>query len=170
MSETELLLLGLLKESPKHPYRIKKKIEELSNTFLGLRIESIYYPLKKMEEKGLISKKIIRKGKRPERYIYSITKEGEIRFLELLNRSFLSIQRPYFNIDLSLYFLPYVDKDIAKRKLKARVALLNRIKRGLEKAKLDFKKELTHFAIILEHNLELVKSEIKFITHLISFL
>lgn len=168
MIEQELLLLGLLKEGKKHPYSLKKRVKEISNTFIGLKAESIYYPLRKMEKEGLISKKITKKGKRPQKYVYSITNKGENRFSELLNKSFLSIQRPYFNIDLSLYFLPYVDKDTAKRKLKVRVSLLKRIKRGLEKMKKDFERNLPHFVIILEHNLELVKSEIKFITRLIS--
>jgi len=169
MIDSELLLLGLLKESPEHPYSIKKKIKEISRTFLGLRQESIYYPLRKMESEGLISKRIIRNRKRPEKYVYSITKKGENRFLELLNKSFFSIQRPYFNIDLSLYFLPYINKDLAKRRLRSRSDLLNRIKRGLEEMRKDFPKT-SHLAIILEHNLELVKSEIRFISHLIEIL
>jgi len=166
MNAIELLLLGLLKESPKHPYSIKKTIKEISDIFVGLKVGSIYYPLRKMEAEGLISKRIARNRRRPEKHIYSITKKGEERFFELLNKSFLSIQRPYFNIDLSLYFLPYVKKTIAKRRLKARYNLLNRIKRGLEEQKLDFKKNF-HLSIILDHNLRLAKSEIKFISHLI---
>ena len=50
MIEHELLFLGLLKEGPKHGYEIKKMIEEDLSQFIGLKIKSIYYPLKKMEK------------------------------------------------------------------------------------------------------------------------
>ena len=44
--EQELLLLGLLKESPKHGYEIKKKIKEMLSLFAGVDLKSIYYPLR----------------------------------------------------------------------------------------------------------------------------
>ncbi|HQP12472.1 MAG TPA: hypothetical protein PK470_06885, partial [Candidatus Omnitrophota bacterium] len=81
------------------------------------------------------------------------------------------IERPYFNIDLSLYFIPYVNQKIARRKLKARLFFLHRIKKGLEKF-LDRKNVLTspHLKIILEHDLDLVEAEIKSFKRLIETL
>src|SRR6185503_12426723 len=100
---------------------------------VGLKIKSIYYPLKKMEKLGLVQKDVGREGKWPEKYIYSLTKKGEKIFEHLITESFLSIERPYFNIDLSLYFLQYVDKKISTRKLRGRIIFLKRIKRNLER-------------------------------------
>src|SRR3989338_4855247 len=54
MIEHELLFLGLLKEGPKHGYEIKRLIEEELFPFVGLKIKSIYYPLKTMEKLGLV--------------------------------------------------------------------------------------------------------------------
>ncbi len=161
MIEHELLFLGLLKEGPKHGYEIKRKIEEELFPFVGLKIKSIYYPLKKMEKLGLVHKDVGREGKWPEKFVYSITPKGEKIFDHLINESFLSIERPYFNIDLSLYFLPHVDQRIAKRRLRARVIFLNRIKRELEALKNKIKVTSPHLHIILDHDLELVMAEIK---------
>src|SRR3989338_8418848 len=148
MIEHELLFLGLLMEGPKHGYEIKRLIEEELQPFIGLKIKSIYYPLKKMEQLGLINKDVGREGKWPEKFIYSITPKGEKIFDHLVTESFLSIDRPYFSIDLALYFLPYVDKSIAQKRLRMRVIFLNRIKRDLEK----LKKTTTakHLLVILE--------------------
>ena len=93
MIEHELLFLGLLKEGPKHGYEIKRKIEEELFPFVGLKIKSIYYPLKKMEQLGLGNKDAGREGKWPEKFVYSITPKGEKIFDHLINESFLSIDR-----------------------------------------------------------------------------
>jgi len=169
MIEHELLFLGLLKDGPKHGYEIKRLIEDELFRFVGLKIRSIYYPLKKMEKLGLVKKDIGREGKWPEKYVYSLTLKGEKIFDHLITESFLSIERPYFNIDLSLYFLQYVDKKIAKRQLRGRVMFLNRIKReltSLKNAKIDQK----HLKIIFEHDIDLVEAEIKSIAKLTDIL
>ncbi|MFA5088966.1 MAG: PadR family transcriptional regulator [Candidatus Omnitrophota bacterium] len=170
MIEHELLFLGLLMEGPKHGYEIKRLIEEDLLPFVGLKIKSIYYPLKKMEQLKLIEKDVGREGKWPEKYIYSITPQGRKIFDHLITESFLSIERPYFNIDLSLYFLEYVDKKIAIRRLRARVIFLRRIKRDLESLKKNLKVTKKHLLIILEHDLDLVEAEIKSISKLIEAL
>ena len=170
MIEHELLFLGLLKEGPKHGYEIKRKIEEELFPFVGLKIKSIYYPLKKMEKLGLVHKDVGREGRWPEKFTYSITPQGEKIFEHLIAESFLTIERPYFNIDLSLYFLPYADKSIAKRKLRARVIFLSRIKRDLEALRQNRKHPFQHLQIILDHDIDLVIAEIKSIMSLIEIL
>ncbi len=170
MIEHELLFLGLLKEGPKHGYEIKRLIEEELFPFVGLKIKSIYYPLKKMERLGLVNKDVGREGKWPEKFVYSITPKGEKIFEHLITESFLSIERPYFNIDLSLYFLPHVDKKIASRHLKARVIFLKRIQRDLENLEKNIKSTSQHLKIILEHDLALVTAEIRSISSLIETL
>ena len=167
MIEHELLFLGLLKDGPKHGYEIKRQIEEELFPFVGLKIKSIYYPLKKMEKLGLIKKDSGREGKWPEKFVYSLTAKGDKIFDHLITESFISIERPYFNIDLSLYFLQYVDKKIAKRQLRGRVMFLKRIKRELEDLKKTLKEtSKKHIKVILDHDIDLVDAEIKSIARL----
>lgn len=161
MIEHELLFLGLLKDGPKHGYEIKRLIEEELFPLVGLKIKSIYYPLKKMEKLGLIRKDVGREGRWPEKYIYSLTPKGDKIFDHLITDSFLSIERPYFNIDLSLYFLPYVDKKIARRQLRGRVLFLRRIRRELQTLQKTMKPSLRHVTVILDHDLDLVDAEIR---------
>ena len=170
MIEHELLFLGLLMEGPKHGYEIKKIIEDELVPFVGLKIKSIYYPLKKMEQSGLVEKDVGREGKFPEKFIYRITPKSEKIFHHLVNESFLSIERPYFSIDLSLYFMQYVDKRLAKRRLRARVIFLKRIQRELENLKKNVKETSSHQRIILEHELDMVSAEVKSISRLIETL
>lgn len=170
MIEHELLFLGLLKEGPKHGYEIKRLIEEELFPFVGLKIKSIYYPLKKMEKLGLIKKDVGREGKWPEKYVYSLTPKGDKIFDHLITESFISIERPYFNIDLSLYFLPYVEKKIAKRQLRGRILFLRRIRRDLQGLQKTMKTSHKHVNVILDHDLDLVEAEIRSIGRLMETL
>lgn len=170
MIEHELLFLGLLKDGPKHGYEIKRLIEEELFPLVGVKIKSIYYPLKKMEKLGIVQKDVGREGKWPEKFVYSLTPKGEKIFDHMVTESFLSIERPYFNIDLSLYFLQYVDKKIAKRQLRGRVLFLKRIKRDLESFRKNADNAKKHLQIILDHDLDLVEAEIKSIMRLAEIL
>ncbi len=166
MIEHELLFLGLLKDGPKHGYEIKRLIEEELFPLVGVKIKSIYYPLKKMERLGIVQKDVGREGKWPEKFVYSLTPKGEKLFDHMVTESFLSIERPYFNIDLSLYFLQYVDKKIAKRQLRGRVLFLRRIRRDLESFRKGMDNAKKHLQVILDHDMDLVDAEIKSIQRL----
>lgn len=164
----ELVLLGLLKESPRHGYEIKKKIKEMLPLFAGVDFKSIYYPLKVLEKKGLVIKYIDKSGRRPQRFVYELTPKGKAKFYELLNKSFLNFKRPQFSLDLSLYFLDYIKPDIAKRRLRARAQILKKLAKSLRDSANSFKnKKSTSLVYILEHNLQMVEAELNFLSNLI---
>lgn len=167
MIEHELLFLGLIKESPKHGYEIKMRIKEILSLFAGVDLKSIYYPLQVLEKQGLIAKKINREGRRPERFVYTLTPKGENRFNELLSRSFLDFKRPQFSLDLSLYFLNYLKPDIVRRRLRARQLILKKLSRGLEQMIKSKKAKKASLGRILEHNLQMVETETRFLSELI---
>jgi DNA-binding PadR family transcriptional regulator len=167
MIEHELLLLGLLKESPKHGYEIKKKIKDIFSLFAGIELKSVYYPLGVLEKEGLVVKRISKPGRRPQRFVYALTTKGESKFRELLTKSLLNFKRPQFSLDLSLYFLHYIKPGIAKRRLRARMLILKRLSQGLRQtiASLKNKKPFS-LGAILEHDLQMVETEYKFLTRL----
>jgi DNA-binding PadR family transcriptional regulator len=170
MIEHELLFLGLLMEKPKHGYDIKRQIKDELAPFIGLEIKSIYYPLKKMEKSGLIKKEIGKEGNWPEKNVYSITAKGRKRFDELITRSFLTIERPYFQLNLSLYFLSYVDREEAKRRLKARVALLKKVRQRIVDSFEQVHGKPGHLTRIVQHDLDLCDAEILSVTRLIGLI
>ena len=171
MIEHEIILLGLLKESPKHGYEIKKKTKDIFSLFSGVDLKSIYYPLRILEKKGLVVKRANKQGKRPQRFVYELTTKGEHRFNELLSGSFLNFKRPEFSLDLSLYFLQYIKPDIAKRRLRARMRLLEKLAISLKQMIVSLQqKKSSSWANIVEHNLQMVEAESKFLANLINTL
>jgi DNA-binding PadR family transcriptional regulator len=169
MIEHELLLLGLLKESPKHGYEIKRRIREILFLFMGIDLKSIYYPLRVLEKKGLVTQRIDKAGRRPQRFVYELTKKGKLRFEELLAHSLLELKRPQFNLDLSLYFLNYIPAKMRYRRLRARIFMLNKIASGMREmlASPDKKGLPLSLSPILEHNLNMLEAETKFLQGLI---
>jgi DNA-binding PadR family transcriptional regulator len=171
MMEQELILLGLLKESPKHGYEIKKKIKEILSLFAGVDLKSIYYPLRALEKKGLVIKHITKQGRRPLRFVYELTPKGQSRFRELLSKSLLNFKRPQFSLDLSLYFLNYLEPAIVRRRLRGRTLVLKNLIKDLKHTVKSLKnKKSTSLVRILEHNLQMVQTEAKFLSSLIEIL
>jgi len=171
MIEHEIILLGLLKESPKHGYEIKKKIKEILSLFAGVELKSVYYPLKILEQKGLVVKRKSKPSKRPERFVYELTPKGELRFQTLLGESFLNFKRPEFSLDLSLFFLNYINPKFAKRRLRARLNVLEKLAVDMKQMiETLTKKRPPAWVHILEHNLQMVETESKFLSGLIQTL
>lgn len=167
MIEQELILLGLLKESPKHGYEIKKKIREIFSLFAGIDYKSIYYPLRILEKRGLVVKRFSRQGRRPQRITYALSDKGAKRFQELLNESLLNFKRPQFSLDLSLYFLHYIKPEFARRRLHARIFILRKLAKEIAQMVESLKKEKpASLAEIMKHNLELLEAEAGFLSRL----
>ncbi|MFA6357504.1 MAG: helix-turn-helix transcriptional regulator [Candidatus Omnitrophota bacterium] len=168
MIEQELILLGLLRQSPKHGYEIKVKAREILSLFAGVQLKSIYYPLRILEKKGLLTKQKVKKSKRPERVVYCLTVKGRERFEVLLNKNLLDFKRPEFTLDLSLYFLGFLKPTLARRRLEKRLEILGKISRGIENmfSSKELKDSLP-LSRIMEHNLYLLKAEATFLSNLL---
>ncbi|MFC1709851.1 PadR family transcriptional regulator [Candidatus Omnitrophota bacterium] len=169
--EQELVILGLLKDKPRHGYEIKKQISDFFAYFPGLEFKSIYYSLSSLEQKDMVKKTVTASKNRPDKYVYTLTQKGKDRFKVLLNKSFIHIQRPYFGIDASLFFLPYLRPESTRVKLRARLRILKKIERGILHVFPVFQQQKPrHLLSILEHNLELIKAEINFTSALMESL
>lgn len=168
MIEQELILLGLLAQSPKHGYQIKLKIREILSFFAGIQLKSIYYPLRILEKKGLLAKQAGKSGSRPKRFVYCLTDKGKQRFEMLLNKNLLDFTRPQFTLDLSLYFLNFMKPAFTRRRLKKRLEILEKISGGIERM-LNSKdlKDSISLCRIMEHNLCLLHAESAYLSSLL---
>lgn len=170
MKIQELVILGLLNQSPEHGYQIKKFLKQVLALYADIETESIYYPLQRLEKQGMVQKRIGREGQRPEKHVYSITDKGRKYFKDLLIKNLLFLHRPFINIDLSLYFLPSIDADVVQKKLRIRIRGLEKIKHWLLQQRTLNKKEQRHLDFIVEHNLALLEAEQRFTNKLLQTL
>jgi DNA-binding PadR family transcriptional regulator len=99
-----MYILGLLQRfGPQHGYQIKKTIAEQLADFTQIKLPTIYYHLKKMEEAGLLSSNTALSG-RPEKTIYTVTDKGLEAFRNMLNELIRFEYRPVFPTDGVFYF------------------------------------------------------------------
>ena len=133
-----------------------------------LEAKSIYYSLKKMEKEGFIKKKGLTRGKHLRKYIYTITPKGEREFVALCGQTLASQRRPFIDMDIALYFLPYLDRKNIVARLRLRARFFEKVKEWLTD-KLSTKNEFPiHHRLLLKHHLNLLKTEEDFVKEIIN--
>jgi transcriptional regulator len=82
---SELLILSLLEDQPRHGYEIGKLIELRSGGTLHFHVASLYPLLYRLEKRGWIQGRWVEKASQRRRRYYRLTAEGQ-RVLELQRR------------------------------------------------------------------------------------
>ena len=91
INEREAAVLGLLCESPLYGYTIEKIIEERGmRHWTDIGFSSIYYVLKRLESKMLITSYCEQQKDKPSRKVYTITDDG-LDMMKRTVRSFLTL-------------------------------------------------------------------------------
>ena len=87
VSSIDLILLGMVYDQPRSAYDIQKHVEyrNLSH-WVKISSPSVYKKLRVLEQKGYLMTKRQREGNMPEKSIYSLTREGQKYFHELMHK------------------------------------------------------------------------------------
>jgi DNA-binding PadR family transcriptional regulator len=167
--EKELILLGLLKEGPKHGYELKRIVDEKISTFAPISAGSIYYTLKGLAKNGLVSMTRKRKGKYPEKEVYRLTRKGEGKFKELLKGTCFNIKRLYRSMDIVLYFMSYLKPEEVIRGLKNRIGQIKGIREETKGIYTKIRKEKYPYYIqaIAQRNIRFMDEEIEWMEEFI---
>jgi len=112
MTNTEVALLGLLTEGPKHGYQIEQDIELRGmREWTEIGFSSIYYLLKKAEAGGWVTVDVQEGGNRPARKVFSLTEAG---FDALHAAIYQRLAQPRFrssDLELALSYLVLLSRD-----------------------------------------------------------
>jgi DNA-binding PadR family transcriptional regulator len=164
-----LVIMGLLMKGPTHGYDLKQTLERELSPFLEVSSAPLYYLLKKLEQEGLVTKWSTVSGRRPKKDVYSLTAKGQEEIKELLLKNITHVHRPSFNLDISLYFLNFLDpKDVVKT-LKERLREFRKLKYLLQRQKRGLESDVTRRReyIITAHNIRLTEAEMDCVKDLI---
>lgn len=74
---TEMLILALVEDRPRHGYEIAKLIEQRSDGVLQFHAASLYPLLYRMEKRNLISGRWVEKAGQRRRRFYKLTAAGQ---------------------------------------------------------------------------------------------
>jgi DNA-binding PadR family transcriptional regulator len=128
-----LVLLGLLQDTPKYGYELKQIIEEHMGDWTSIAFGSIYFALDKLSEEKFIEKiSTEQSGNRPSRSVYEITEAGRDEFFRLLRQSWQNMDRQYFDLDISLFFMDHLSRDEIQQYLHQRRIEMEHILNHLE--------------------------------------
>ena len=86
-------LLGLLAESPKYGYEIKRRFEGALGNVWSVSYGQLYPTLRRLSEQGWVTKKTEPGKKAAEKNIYSITEKGRKKLDEWLLKPLRSTYR-----------------------------------------------------------------------------
>jgi DNA-binding PadR family transcriptional regulator len=161
----DIVVLGLLSENPRYGYEIKMIIDNVMSHVIDISSGSLYYGLKKLQERGLVEESSVEKiGKRPERSIYTITAEGQEYLDAELPRVIFPRAQPYFPLDLALYFFPFIPEKEQARRLKMRLEYIKQVQKFFLKSQQELEQIVpANQMFILKHRLQFIAMERKFI-------
>jgi DNA-binding PadR family transcriptional regulator len=121
---TKLVVLGLLREAPKHGYEIKRRFEaEAMAEWTGVSFGAVYSALDSLATQGLVEKVGTEQvGRGPSREVYRITQAGREEFIRLLRQALSTISRDTDPVDIAFRFLDALPVGEARSLLGARRA------------------------------------------------
>jgi DNA-binding PadR family transcriptional regulator len=73
---SEILILAMLRQSPRHGYEIKKEIDRALGGMIALNNKTLYLALKRFEEMGAVTRQVIVQEGKPNRHLYALTERG----------------------------------------------------------------------------------------------
>src|SRR5215472_2402832 len=80
---SEIVILAMLHQGPRHGYEIKKDVERALGGMVPLNNKTLYLTLKRFEEMGAVTRQVIPQEGKPNRHLYQLTERG----IELLQAS-----------------------------------------------------------------------------------
>jgi DNA-binding PadR family transcriptional regulator len=167
--DLRLMIMGLLMKGPAHGYDLKQTLERELSPFFVISATPLYYTLKKLEQEGAVTKWSTVSGRRPQKYVYSLTAKGEEEIKELLLQNITYLHRPSLNLDISLYFFNFLDPQAVIKMLNNRLRELRKLRFLLERQKKGLAIDATRRKeyIITAHNIRVAGSETEFVKDLI---
>lgn len=115
ITRSELAILSLLAECPRHGYEIEQIIEQRGmRNWTEIGFSSIYYLLNKLEKSGAILSRLeTSKGKGPSRKVYELTDAGQTIWLNAALEALSTPEPCHLPIQIGLSNLPLLPKDRA---------------------------------------------------------
>jgi DNA-binding PadR family transcriptional regulator len=118
-----LLILGLLLGGPLTGYDLHRVIAAHGEIYRDLKKPNLYYLLDRMAQEGLVemNAETGARGPRGERLVYSITKAGRARILDLLRGVLSSYEPIHSGVDVAIVLLDQLPKREAAALLEQRL-------------------------------------------------
>jgi DNA-binding PadR family transcriptional regulator len=124
-TQTDLLLLGLLIDRPRHGYELYQQIQaEGIDRWYSISPASIYYSLGKLRDQGLVTETRQQGRHSSRKAIYRLNEAGRAVFFEAMEDHLATREEAYLEYDLAVYLLNKLPVQRAMPHLAMRQAFL----------------------------------------------
>lgn len=108
----QILIMGLLKEEPRHPYEMKRAMKEQQwDRLFSITDGNLYHNIRRAEERGNIrGVKKEQVEQRPSRTVYELTTQGEKVLSEMITDVFRNRKMDVSLVYPALLFVHYADR------------------------------------------------------------
>ena len=169
LTDSELLVLGLVAEMPRHGYELEQAIEERGmREWTQIGFSSIYYVLNRLEQKGLIKANIPASAKAKKSY--EMTPKGQETLVDQTLATLKSIQPTYPSLLLGMIHWSVLTRDQALDALKTRKsALANELER-IERIHFEQQPLPDYVDSIFEFSIGQLKAEADWIDRILAYM
>ena len=168
-SDSELLILGLISEMPRHGYELEQVIEKrVMREWTRIGFSSIYYVLGKLEKKGLIQadQPVTTKAKKR----YTLTEAGQKVLIDQTLDALVSVQPTYPSLLLGMINFSALTRDQVLRALKMRKDAVAAEMQRIEEIHFDQQPLPDHVDAIFEYSIGQLTAESYWITRTYNYL
>ena len=110
ISNIEAAILGLLSQKAHYGYELDKLIEERGmRNWAAIGFSSIYYVLRRLENKGLVESRFEGVEGKPSRRIYTITEQGRNAIRDKVKTLLSEYETPTSSFDLGIANIPVLE-------------------------------------------------------------
>ena len=155
----QLLLLGILMEGNMHGYQLNDYVKHAMSLYTDLKKSTTYFVLDQLEKEGYISHEVEREGKRPERRVFEITKEGKAYFYRLLRECISSYTPTNLTEDIGIAFMDKLKSSEVEKLLENKQ---QKIKDELKKYD-DIGDHGGNLRYVIDHSVAYLKADLKWV-------
>ena len=169
LTDSELLVLGLVAEMPRHGYELEQVIEERGmREWTQIGFSSIYYVFGKLEQKGLIKANTPASAK--ARKSYAMTTKGEETLIDQTLATLKAVHPTYPSLLLGMIHWSVLTRDQALDALETRKSALAKELERIESIHFEQQPLPDYVDIIFEFSVGQLKAEADWIDKTLAYM
>lgn len=169
LTDTELLILGLVAEMPRHGYELEQVIEQRGmREWTQIGFSSIYYVLGKLENKGLMVAEKPTNAKAKKKY--GITREGREALVKQTLASLKSVRPTFSSVLLGMIHWSVLTREQALDALQIRSEMVGKELERFKNIYFEQQPLPDHVDAMFDFSISQLKAEAEWISKTLSYM
>ncbi|WP_108818721.1 PadR family transcriptional regulator [Pseudovibrio sp. Alg231-02] len=158
LTDSELLVLGLVSEMPRHGYELEQVIEQRGmREWTQIGFSSIYFVLGKLEKKGLVTSEKPTGAKAKKSFL--MTEAGHQALIAQTLSAITTVRPTYSSLLLGMIHWPTLQRDQALNALSERAEAIQKEISRIGNIQLDQQPLPDHVEALFDYSIAQLKSE-----------